>query len=104
MILVSIERINKFIATHPRGSEAAGQLRSWYHEAGKAQWNNPQHLQSSYPKARPVGQGVVIFNIKGNHFRLVTRINYQTAVVSIEWIGTHTEYDKIKVEEVTWKE
>ncbi len=104
MIIVSIERLEKFIADHPRGQEAAGALRSWYYEAKAARWNNPQHLQMSYPKARPIGQGVVIFNIKGNHFRLVTKVNYQAAVVTIEFIGTHAEYDEIDAGDVTWKE
>jgi mRNA interferase HigB len=104
MIIVAIQRIEDFITKHPRGQEAAGALRSWYFEAKKARWSNPQHLQLSYPKARPVGQGVVIFNIKGNHFRLVTKINYQAELVTIEFIGTHTEYDKINVGDVEWKE
>lgn len=104
MIIVSLERIDNFIKKNKRGQEAAGALRSWHSEAKKAQWISPLELKLSYPNARSIGQGVVIFNVKGNHFRLVTKINYQTTVVMINFIGTHAEYDKIKAEDVTWKE
>jgi len=105
MKVISIERIESFITTHKRGKEAAGALRAWYREAKAADWKNPGDLKRGYPKARPIGKGngVTIFNIKGNHFRLVVRINYQAGVIKIEFIGTHKEYDDIDVGSVTWK-
>lgn len=105
MKVISIERIEHFIKTHKRGKEAAGALRAWHREALAAKWKNPEELKAQYPKARPVGKsnGVTIFNIKGNHFRLVARIQYQAGVVKTEFIGTHTEYDEIDVGTVTWK-
>jgi mRNA interferase HigB len=105
MKVISIERIEHFIKTHKRGNEAAGALRAWYREAVAARWENPGELKAQYPKARPVGKGngVTIFNIKGNHFRLVVRISYQAGVINIEFIGTHKEYDDIDVGTVTWK-
>lgn len=105
MKIISKERIDHFIETHKRGSQAAGALRAWHREAVAAQWENPEDQKVEYPKARPVGKGngVTIFNIKGNHFRLVARTNYQAGVVRIEFIGTHKEHDKIDVGTVTWK-
>jgi mRNA interferase HigB len=105
MIVISIERIESFIANHKRGQEAAGALRAWHKEAKAAKWKNPSELKDQYPKARPVGKGngVTIFNIKGNHFRLVVKINYQAGVIKIEFIRTHKEYDNIDVGTVTWK-
>ena len=105
MKVISKERIEQFIRTHKRGKDAAGALRAWYREATEANWKNPGELKDHYPKARPIGKGngVTIFNIKGNHFRLVVRINYQAGVIKIEFIGTHKEYDDIDVGEVTWK-
>jgi mRNA interferase HigB len=105
MRVISIERIEHFIKTHKRGNEAADALRAWHREAKAAKWKNPEELKARYPKARPVGKsnGVTIFNIKGNNFRLVARIQYQAEVVKIEFIGTHAEYDEIDVGTVTWK-
>ncbi len=105
MIVISIGRIEDFIAKHKRGQEAEGALRAWHREAKEASWKTPAELKVQYPNARPVGKGagVTIFKIKGNHFRLVARINYQAGVIKIEFIGTHAEYDKIDVGEVTWK-
>ncbi len=105
MKVISIERIEHFITAHKRGNEAAGALRAWHREAVAAKWKNPGELKAQYPKARPIGKGngVTIFNIKGNHFRLVVRINYQAGVIMIEFIGTHKEYDEIDVGTVTWK-
>jgi mRNA interferase HigB len=105
MIVVSIKRIESFIAEHKRGQEAAGALRAWHKEVKAGAWKSPAELKEHYPKSRPIGKGsgVTIFNIKGNHFRLVARINYQAGVIKIEFIGTHSEYDKIDVGTVTWK-
>jgi len=105
MKVISIQRIEDFIKQHKRGGEAAGALRAWHREAANANWKNPGELRAQYPKARPIGKGngVAIFNIMGNHFRLVTRINYQAGVVKVEFIGTHKEYDEIDVGTVTWK-
>lgn len=105
MKVISIERIEQFIKTHKRGKEAAGALRAWHRELVTADWRNPSELKAHYPKARPIGRGngVAIFNIKGNHFRIVVRVNYQAGVVQIEFIGTHNEYDEIDVGTVTWK-
>ena len=103
MKVISKERIESFIKTHKRGKEAEGSLRAWHREMNAANWKNPHVLKTRYPNARPVGKGVTIFKIKGNHFRLVARINYQAGVVNIEFIGTHEEYDKIDVGTVKWK-
>ncbi len=105
MKVISTERIERFIADHKRGQEAAGALRAWHREAKVAKWESPANLKDQYPRARPVGKGrgATIFNIKGNHFRLVARINYQAGVVRIEFIGTHREYGKIDAGTVKWK-
>ncbi|MEP3231880.1 MAG: type II toxin-antitoxin system HigB family toxin [Hyphomicrobiales bacterium] len=105
MKVISVERIEGFITKHKRGQEASGALRAWHKEMKAAAWRSPSELRGQYPNARPIGKGngVTVFKIKGNHFRLVARINYQAEVIKIEFIGTHTEYDKIDVGEVAWK-
>ena len=59
-----------------------------------AQWRGPQDIKNRYPTASFLAEHRVIFNIKGNTYRLVVKARYRYGVVLIEWIGTHAEYDK----------
>ena len=104
MIVISLERLHRFIDRHKRGTEARGDLLAWHRLAKDALWKTPHDVKAQYPKASVLKGGVVIFNIRGNEFRLITRINYQVGVVVVEWVGTHREYDKVSAEDVTWKE
>ena len=105
MKAISIERIESFIESHKRGEEAAGALRAWRQEAVAADWKNPGDPKAHYTMAGPIGKGngVAIFNIKGNRFGLAVRINCQAGVVKIEFIGTHEEYDDIDAGKATWE-
>lgn len=80
--------------------EAKSPLDSWYHEAKSADWKTPADIKEKYRNASFVHDNKVIFNIAGNKFRLVVRLNYEAHIVYIRFIGTHAQYDKIKVEEV----
>lgn len=71
------------------------QLKSWYKETTEANWQNPKDIKREYPSASFLADNRIVFNIKGNHYRLVVRINYDFGIVWIRFIGTHTEYDKI---------
>jgi len=70
-------------------------LRSWYHDAKSSSWKNSNELKQQYKNASIVGDGRVVFNIKGNTYRLVVLIDYEFQVLFIRFIGTHKEYDKI---------
>ena len=76
------------------------QLTSWYHEASKARWKSPNEIKAEYPSASILSDNRVIFNIKGNNYRLIVKINYDYQMVWIRFIGTHTEYDKINANEI----
>ena len=71
------------------------QLKSWYLETEKSNWKHPRQIKKDYPSASFLQDNRVVFNIKGNHYRLIVRINYDYQIVWIRFIGTHTEYDKI---------
>lgn len=71
------------------------QLKSWFREAEQAQWNNPNEVLAEYPNARIIENSRAIFNIKGNRYRLIIKINFIFGMVWIRFIGTHDEYDKI---------
>ena len=82
-------------------ADARGRLQTWRLEMEKGAWNSPAELKSHYSAAASIlGKGRVVFNIKGNSYRLVVRINFQMGYIYVRWFGTHAEYDKINVEEV----
>jgi mRNA interferase HigB len=69
-------------------------LDSWYQEAKAAAWQCPNDIKRRYPSADFLADNRVIFNIKGNHYRLVVKAAYQAGILRIEWVGTHAEYSK----------
>lgn len=77
-------------------------LDAWFHEAQAAVWNSPAEVKKSYGNASIVGEDRVVFNIKGNDYRLVAAIDYQRQIVFIKWLGTHKEYDIIDVRTVQY--
>jgi mRNA interferase HigB len=71
-------------------------MQAWVAEVTNAKWKTSQDIKNRYRSADFLKNNRVIFNVKGNSYRLVAKITYQTAVVLVEWIGTHAEYDKKK--------
>lgn len=76
------------------------QLKSWYNETEKTFWKSPNDIKIEYPSASFLQDNRVVFNIKGNKYRLIVRLNYQFGLVWIRFIGTHSEYDKINAETI----
>lgn len=83
-----------------REPEAQASLNAWYHEAKGAEWKTPVDIKEKYRSASILKSGRVVFNIAGNKYRLVVRIDYEFAIVFIRFIDTHAEYDKIDADEV----
>lgn len=78
-----------------RHAGCQSQLQSWYQEAKRANWKGPNDIKSQYPSASILAGNRVVFNIKGNSYRLIVRINYDYRLVWIRFIGTHAQYDKV---------
>lgn len=79
-------------------------MDAWYAEVARAEWKSPADLKRQYGSASIVSAERVVFNIKGNDYRLVVAISFEFQLVLIKWLGTHKEYDRIDVEEVTYDE
>jgi len=77
-------------------------LDSWYREAQQAEWKNSTDIKAIYAHASIVGSDRVVFNIKGNSYRLVVAVDYGRAIVFIKWLGSHKEYDAIDVRTVQY--
>jgi mRNA interferase HigB len=78
-------------------ADVRGSLRAWQKDVERASWKTSLDIKESYAKVDIIGGKCVKFNIKGNKYRLVVKINYQMSVVRILFADTHGEYDKIDV-------
>ena len=90
----------KLVECYKKHNETKSQLEAWHHETKNAEWKNPQEIKQKYASASIIGDNRIVFKIKGNKYRLVTKINYQMKIVYIRFVGTHKEYDKINAEEI----
>jgi len=77
-------------------------LDSWFNEVSKAQWASAADIKKMYRTASIVTAERMVFNIKGNDYRLVAAVDFEKGVVWIKWIGTHKDYDRIDVSEVKY--
>lgn len=94
MQLIGLIKLDDFKRKH---ADARRPLDAWQIEAERAQWSGPQDVKSRYPSASFLADNQVIFNIKGNTYRLVIKAKYQNGLILIEWVGTHADYDKLKL-------
>ncbi|RZK19214.1 MAG: type II toxin-antitoxin system HigB family toxin [Hymenobacter sp.] len=94
MRILSKGTLREYWEKHPA---AELPLRAWHRDATTADWKNPNDVKAQFGNASIVANNRVVFNIKGNDFRLVIEISYLTRIVYVLFIGTHTEYDKINV-------
>jgi mRNA interferase HigB len=76
-------------------ADSEQQLKAWYNEAEQADWKSPNEIKKDYPSASILEDNRIVFNIKGNNYRLIVRVNYKYAIVWIRFIGTHADYDKV---------
>jgi len=83
-----------------RHADAEQPLRAWFHDARGARWRAPADIKRVYANASIVGKNRVVFNIKGNRYRLVVAINYSYQICYIRFIGSHAAYDRIDVARV----
>ncbi len=94
MRIIARKTLSDFWEQHPDAEQA---LQAWYRDAKRAEWRTPADIKNVYRNASVVGNNRVVFNIKGNDYRLVVAIQYQWGNVYIRFIGSHKEYDKIDV-------
>jgi mRNA interferase HigB len=103
MIVVGTDVVEAFFANHigHKGIRSArSQYDAWLAIAEQAAWRNPEEVKASHPKASILKAGRVVFNIKGNDYRLVAALQYQAGVLVIRFFGTHAEYDRIDAETI----
>jgi mRNA interferase HigB len=97
MKIVSLKILREFWEKHPKAEQ---HLKAWVDEVKKATWLQPADIKAKYRNASILKNRRVVFNIKGNTYRMVVAIAYQFGAVYIKFIGTHEQYDTIDAETI----
>lgn len=92
MRIIALKTLKEYWEQHP---DARQPLQAWYEDARHAAWDSPVAIKSVYRNASIVGNNRVVFNIKGNDYRLIVAINYRFGIVYIRFVGSHQEYDRV---------
>jgi len=92
MRIISRKALKEFWGKHPNSEQP---LRALYANVKRADWKTPSDVKAMYRNASIIQNNRVVFNIKGNSYRLIVALNYQYRLVYIRFVGTHPEYDKI---------
>jgi mRNA interferase HigB len=88
--VISLEELEAYQRQY---ADARGSLRAWYRETRRAEWRMPTDVTNSLSNARTLPDGYVVFNIKGNQYRPIVRINYGLGLVDVRQFGTHAMYN-----------
>jgi mRNA interferase HigB len=99
MRIIARKTLINYWKKHPDSEQP---LKSWFDEIQNAFWDTPNQLKEQFKNASIITKKRVVFNIKGNSYRLVTDIEFRIGIVFIIWIGTHKEYDKINVKDIKY--
>ena len=97
MRIIAISTLREFWGKHP---QAETPLRSWYADASRANWKTPADIKATHRNASFVGSNRVVFNIKGNDYRLIVAVHYNRDMLYIRFVGTHAQYDAINAGKV----
>ncbi len=97
MNVISKRTIVKF---YEKYTQSRTSLEVWYADTKKSIWITPDDIKKVYANASFLGDNRVVFNIKGNDYRLIVHIDYPRKIVRIKFIGTHSQYDKINALEI----
>lgn len=92
MRIIALATLRQFWEKHP---DAETPLRSWYAEASRANWRTPADIKAAYRHASFIANNRVVFNVKGNDYRLVVAVHYDRGQMYIRFVGTHRQYDQI---------
>lgn len=90
--IIAKSTLRKFWESH---TDSEQYLKTWYDTAKNSKWNSPNEVKKTYINASILKNSRVVFNIKGNSYRLIVQFNYEKQWAFIRFIGTHDDYDKI---------
>ena len=91
MRILGQSRLHEFAVTH---ADARTWIHNWVADVKASRWTNFHDLKAKYPSASILANNIVIFNVRGNNYRLEVQVTFGTQIIAIKWIGTHAEYDR----------
>lgn len=97
MRIIALKTLREFWEKHPNVRQS---LQAWHEDAKHAVWQSPSDIKAIYRNASIVANNRVVFNIKGNEYRLIVAVNYRLGIAYIRFVGTHTEYDRIDATQI----
>jgi mRNA interferase HigB len=100
MRIIAKRTLKDFWESNP---DSENSLLEWHDVVADVVWRTPNEVKSTFSNASIIDKNRVIFNIKGNDYRLITHVDYAFALVFILWVGTHTAYDKIDARKIEFK-
>ena len=103
MRVIARRTLREFVASrggHKDHAALKAAVDAWFDEVRKADWKSTADVKRHYASASVVSADRIVFNIKGNDYRLVVSVDFEKGIVWIKWIGTHEDYDQIDVKEV----
>lgn len=92
MRIISRKALREFWDRHADSEEA---LKAWYAEAKSAEWESPADVKKRYPSSSIIPNDRLVFNIKGNTYRLIVAVRYDLGILFVRFVGTHADYDKV---------
>jgi mRNA interferase HigB len=93
MRIISFKKLRDFFEKDPNSRVA---LQDWYKRACRADWDDFSDIKKTFNSVDSVGSSRFVFNVKGNHYRIVALVLFQINLVYIRWVGNHSEYNKLK--------
>jgi mRNA interferase HigB len=97
MVVIAKRAINEFIERYPKSASA---LLNWYLKVKEGDWSSFADVKKVFGATDSVGNGLYVFNVGGNKYRLIARIIFKARTMFIRFIGTHAEYDRVKLSDL----
>jgi mRNA interferase HigB len=98
--IIALSTLKAFVNRSPAYTDAREPMMAWYRQVRSADWATPADMKRAIGSASILNDGRAVFNVAGNKYRIVVRINYPYRVVYVRFIGTHRQYDEIDAQTV----
>lgn len=100
MRIIALRTLKRFIESESAFSDAREPTLAWYQQVLRADWTSPSDVKRNFGSASILKDGRLVFNIGGNKYRIVVRINYPYRIVYVRFIGSHKQYDLIDAQTI----